>query len=343
MSVRLLWTRIERFVRSRLPFAIFLFLVAPWFLVTAPGCGDDSEGTVNDETSPRADHAVLVEIPLEGSLQNPVASPDGSSILVTMWRRRYNEGAADLYVFDVGTGQARALVSDGGANVNLPGSVWDAATGRIVFSSDREPHDEIYVIDAAGATGDEQQVTDRSDRVAYEPSLSPDGTWVVFESHPLDVETHGVITKCLVESPDAYVELTGPEDDCRQPNWSPAGDRIVYQKQTDGQWDLWLTDPDGSFQQQLTSGPGDKTDASFSPNGNWVVYSSSEGDLEFANIFIIPVEGGRSRQVTHYSGYDGAPTWTGQGTILFESCPGDPDNSKGTKIWSIAVPADVTD
>ncbi len=326
----------------RKPGRLFMPLVVALVASTISACGDDEEGKPNNEVSPRPDHAVRLEISLDGSLQNPAQGPNGTVVL-TRWRNRYNEGAADIYLFDPTSNTATALVSDGWANVNLPGSIWDEASNRIAFSSDREPHDEIYLIAADGSPGDEVRVTDRSDRVAYEPSFSPQGDWVVFESHPIDVEDQGVITTYELESESNYVELTDAQDDCRQPNWSPAGDLILYQKRTDGRWDIWVTDPDGTSQHQLTSGEGDKTDASFSPNGNWVVYSSTEGGLEFANIFVIPVEGGQARRITNYEGYDGAPSWIPGGTILFESCPGDPDESSGTKIWSISLPSDITD
>lgn len=60
----------------------------------------------------------------------------------------------------------RTLVSDGSGNVNLPGSSWNSATHEIVFSSSREPHDEIFVIDENGNPGDETKITERENEVA---------------------------------------------------------------------------------------------------------------------------------------------------------------------------------
>ncbi|MFH2008602.1 MAG: hypothetical protein ABI333_18590 [bacterium] len=97
-------------------------------------------------------------------------------------------------------------------------------------------------------------------------------------------------------------------------------------------------DPDGAGQTQVTSGVGDKTDASFSPDGRHIVYSSSAG-LAYANIFVISVDGGSPVRVTDYDGYDGAPSWSTPGRIVFESFPGDPDDSAGTTLWVIDAPA----
>jgi TolB protein len=286
----------------------------------------------------RPDGAQKINISHDGSLQNPAWSPDGSRILFTGFRSGYNEEPADLFIITLADASLKTLVADGSGNVNLPGSSW--IEDKIVFSSTREPHDEIYIIDEGGKPGDEVRVTDRSDKVAYEPSLSPDGQWVVFESHLLDVEGDGVITKCKVDGTGSYQELTDAGDDCRQPNWSPAGDMILYQKFSGGQWNIWVMGTDGANKRQVTSGAGDKTDASFSPDGTWIVYSADAEDLEFANLHIIPTAGGSPVRVTNYSqGYDGAPSWSPDGTtIAFESCAGDPDESAGTEIWVIPVP-----
>jgi len=290
----------------------------------------------------REDCAWQVGVSESGSIQNPAWSPDGTEILFTRFRSGYNKEPADLLIIDLATSSIRTLVSDGSGNINLPGSSWNPITHKIVFASTRDPHDEIYTIDDTGKTGDEIRITDRSSEVAYEPSFSPDGQWVVFESHQLDVEGYGVITKYKVDGSQPYQPLTDEKDDCRQPNWSPAGNLILYQKFFEDQWDIWTMNIDGSGKKRVTSGNEDKTDASFSPDGKWIVYSSDEGDLEFANLFIIPVSGGESRRVTQYSnGYDGAPSWSPDGTkIAFESSQGDPDESEGTSLWIIDVPKD---
>ncbi len=288
----------------------------------------------------RQDGARRVNIPVDGSLQNPVWSPDSNSLLFTRFRDGYNAEPADLFVVDLGSSSTRVLISDGSGNVNLPGSSWNPLTRRIVFSSSREPHDEIYLLDDYGSPGDEVKITDRTNRVAYEPSLSPDGQWIVFESHKLDAEDNGTIVKYKIDGTMPYQNLTNSDEDCRQPNWSPTGDKILYQKLSAGQWDIWIMNNDGANRQRVTSGSGDKTDVSFSPDGQWIVYSSNQFGLEFSNLFIIPVSRGNAVRITRYEGYDGAPSWSPDGKkIAFESYPGDPDNSSGTMLWIIDVPA----
>lgn len=162
---------------------------------------------------------------------------------------------------------------------------------------------------------------------------------MVFESHVLDEEDNGILTKFRVDGQGDYVVLTDADDDCRQPNWAPAGNRILFQQFDGSQWDIFVMNDDGTGVEQVTDGPGDKTDASFSPDGDWIVYSSDEGELDLANIFVIPVTGGDSVQVTDWDGYDGAPSWSSDGSqIAFESYPGDPDECPGTTLWIIDAP-----
>jgi TolB protein len=315
-----------------------------WFLpcllicasILAAGCQEDGEERSTDGMQ-RYDSAMPLTIALDGSLQNGAWSPEAGSIVFTRFRDGYNQGPADIYTYTPESEMLHLLVSDGSANVNLPGSSWSRVAEAIVFSSSRGRHDEIYFIDDAGSPGDEEAITGRDNYMAYEPSFSPDGQWVVFESHPVDVETQGVITKYRLDHTVAYQALTDPAEDCRQPNWSPMGDMISYQRLAGGQWDIWVMNADGTGKRQVTTGPGDKTDASFSPDGQWIIYSSDQ-DIEYANLFVIPAQGGETIRVTDYDGYDGAPSWGSDGRIVFESYAGDPDDSAGTTLWVIDAP-----
>jgi TolB protein len=139
--------------------------------------------------------------------------------------------------------------------------------------------------------------------------------------------------KYKLDNSITYQALTNADDDCRQPNWSPSGNYILFQKHEHRKWDIWLMKPDGSNRRMITSGEGDKTDACFTNDGEFIIYSC-DSDLEFANIYKVSVEGGSPERLTHYEGYDGAPSISSDvSKLVFESYGGDPDDSDGTSLW----------
>ncbi len=283
--------------------------------------------------TPREDGAQIIEIDAGGSLQNACWSPDGARLLFTIWQGGYNRGAAAVAVVDAGGGEPEVLTSGDGVHVNLPGACWvgDAA----VYSSDESDRDEIIVRDMAA--GVERQITDRSGLVAYEPTLSPDGAWVAFESHVDEEDSPGEIWKIRVDGTDP-VQLTAGGDD-REPNWSPTGDRIVFQRLLDGDWDIWTIDADGGDPVNVTDATSEDTDPSWSPDGGRILYSSDRGELDLASLFVIDADGGTPTRVTRADRYDGAPSWSPDGlTLAFESADGDPDRRGETTLWTIPAP-----
>jgi TolB protein len=273
-----------------------------------------------DRQGPRGDGAVEIPITLDGSLQNAAWSPDGAQIVFTRFRKGYNKAPGDIFIVDLKTGTSRALIDDGANNVSQPGSTWNARTGNIIFSSDRRnDHDEIYVSRDKGGIDGLRHLTSSEKNVGYEPSFSPDGNSFAYEMHLVDEERNGRIVIQKMGSPD-LAAITSANEDCRQPNWSPRGDLIVYQKRENDQWDLWTYEISSKQHRKLTSGAGDKTDATFSPDGSFVVYSADSSDSPYANLYTIPVLGGRPVQITTAGVYDGAPSWSPDGkSIVFET------------------------
>lgn len=122
---------------------------------------------------------------------------------------------------------------------------------------------------------------------------------------------------------------------------APRGDRILFQRRLadEDDWDLYVMTPDGDDLEAVTSGPAGDTDASWSPDGESIVYSSDYGELETPSLFLISTAGGDPVRLTCATGqYDGAPSWSPDGaTVAFESGLGDEDEP--TTLWLIAVPA----
>ena len=83
------------------------------------------------------------------------------------------------------------------------------------------------------------------------------------------------------------------------PAISPEGRSIVFQSTRTGAQHLWRMDLDGSNQVQLTNGYAERN-ATFSPDGKWVYYNSSENGF----LWKIAVSGGAPIQLTNeYAAY----------------------------------------
>jgi len=326
----------------------------------------------------RSDGALRLTWPSDGaSDQNPAFSPDGTRLVFTRFANGYNVGPAGLFLLDLHNGQVMRLTPpEDQDNVNLPGSAWVTLTpseqgsrgaevqgsegvgrnspqhpgssapalnrGRIVFASDRADADDLWRIAPDGS--DFRRITTHTGLPWYiEPSWSPDGQWIVFEvSRPGPSEDGrvGEIWKVRADG-TGLTQLTGaPDFDDRQPNWSPTGDRIVFQRRSlpDGQWDIYTIAPNGTDLRNVTNDPtADDTDASWSPNGRFIVYSSDHGGLPVPNLFVIPAAGGEPIRVTYSDvAADGAPSWSPDGTwIAFESH--DAGDAPAT-LWRIQSP-----
>lgn len=68
--------------------------------------------------------------------------------------------------------------------------------------------------------------------------------------------------------------LTPTDEPARNPRYSPDGGSLVYQRETAGQWDLWLFEPANGISRQLTGPPYNELDPDFTPDGKVVIFSS---------------------------------------------------------------------
>jgi TolB protein len=313
--------------------------------------------TAADAQTPggRSDGAELLYAPARpASAQNAAFSPDGDTILFTQFHRGYNRGPAGLFRLVPGSGAPARILDEPGADaVNLPGAAWNGRTRRITFASDRRaPRLDMWTMDPDG--GPPFRVTNvaaRGGRWAFiEPTFSPDGDWIVFEAgiqRANEDNEEKSIFKVRADGRDMTFLTDGPRGgtDDRLPNWSPAGDRILFQRRRPpgDDWDLYTMAADGTDLRRVTDAPSSDTDASWSPDGRWIVYSTNYGGLSQPNIFVVSAEGGEPIRVTYNeASEDGAPSWSPDGRwIAFESHV-DPRETSPSALWRIAAPAGTT-
>jgi Tol biopolymer transport system component len=113
----------------------------------------------------------------------------------------------------------------------------------------------------------------------------------------------------------------------------PTGDKILYSStQLEGaacptppdrsqgyawglfDYSIFTADADGSNIRRLTDAPGYNAEATISPDGSTIVFTSTrDGDLE---IYAMDADGSNVRRLTHSPGYDGGPFFSPDGTKI---------------------------
>jgi Tol biopolymer transport system component len=185
----------------------------------------------------------------------------------------------------------------------------DAQTLRIVFYSDRDGDDDIYIMDSDGSFV--SQLTNEPGR-DYEPATGPASDRILFASQREGGDSSHLYAMSVDGSDPRQLTFGGPAspdqrfDDYGE--WSPDGRSIVFQRSTIPEGgtpfaDIWLLDPERGDEQPLTDTPEfwDST-PSFSADGESVLFESNRsGDFE---IYRMPIDGSEAVAVTQTPGID---------------------------------------
>jgi TolB protein len=96
----------------------------------------------------------------------------------------------------------------------------------------------------------------------------------------------------------------------------PRGDKYVWPIYPD--FDIFVADLEGNITQRLTDGEGYDAEATVSPTGDKIVFTSTRsGDLE---LYTMNIDGSDVKQVTNELGYDGGAFFSPDGTkLIFRS------------------------
>jgi TolB protein len=175
-------------------------------------------------------------------------------------------------------------------------------TAKLAGSSTRD----IYVINSDG-TGLMQLTSGEGDN-AY-AAFSPNGTKIVFTS-----DRTGVRQVWLMHADGSHQrQLTfDPQPKDQVPDWSPDGSKIAYVADTHGiadvvnpSWgDIWVMNPAGHDQRQLTSGAAWYGTA-WSPDGTRIATM----DMPSRTIYTIDASNGGDAQAVHPGGLQFVAGW----------------------------------
>lgn len=113
-----------------------------------------------------------------------------------------------------------------------------------------------------------------------------------------------------------YASTRSGSDDCPPDPEKRADGKYVWPIYPD--FDIYIADLNGNIVDTIVSGPGYDAEATVSPNGDKVVFTSDRsGDLE---LYTCNIDGSNQQQITFELGYDGGAFFSPDGTkLIFRS------------------------
>jgi Tol biopolymer transport system component len=207
-------------------------------------------------------------------------------------------------------------ISNSRANDHNP--AWSPDGTQIIFQTDRDGNDEIYMMQQDGRMQTRLTTHSADDRF---PNWSPDGKKIVFASkrdgnweiYTMDLDGTNIQRRTNNENEDAY------------PDWSPDGKKIAFASTRDNNWEIYTIDAEGSGTEEgltrlTTSDTYDDTHPTWSGNSTRIIFASSLEDLSLKESRIVEIRASNGAKIRDWqkttSGLYEAPSWSPDGEYL---------------------------
>ena len=173
------------------------------------------------------------------------------------------------------------------------------------------------------------------DQDGESPVLSPDNSLMVYTF--FDSARNGFVLRLtnvrgdprprdlIKGEPAGYVLSKG---------WTPDGKQVlIAEEANDKIWRIALVPVADGTRRILKSLKWGRPDASISPDGRWIAYSTPADGKPNSDIFVLAADGSREAVVVQHPADDGGMVWSSDGSyILFTS-----DRTGSPSLWSVAV------
>jgi TolB protein len=177
-------------------------------------------------------------------------------------------------------------------------------TSKIVFISNRDGNDELYMMDYDGRN--QTRLTFNTIR-DYMPAWAADGKNLAFTSYRKNKASliilnpfEGKITEVISKGTNFA------------PSFSPDGKKLAFcSTSDDGNPEIYVAASDGKNVRQLTFNKAIDTAPSWSPTSREIAFTSDRGGTP--QLYIMDAEGSNVRRISFGGGYHDAPAWSPTG------------------------------
>lgn len=177
-------------------------------------------------------------------------------------------------------------------------------TSKIVFCSNRDGNDELYMMDYDGHNQTRLTFSRNTD---YMPAWSADGRKIAYTSYVGDRAILYILEVYEGERHEVYSRGTS-----FAPNFSPDGKKLVFCSQEEGgNSEIYVATSEGKNVRRLTFNKSIDTAPYWSPTSRQIAFTSDRGGTP--QIYVMDAEGSNVTRVSFGGTYHDAPTWSSQG------------------------------
>ncbi len=99
--------------------------------------------------------------------------------------------------------------------------------------------------------------------------------------------------------------------------------------------DIWTTDLSGNSLKRITSTPAVESNPHFSPDGNWIAFTSNRSGSNA--VYIVPKEGGTPKRLTWHPSSSQARGWTPDGKRVLYASSRETAPTSTNRLWTVSV------
>jgi len=228
----------------------------------------------------------------------PSLSPDGTSVVYAQYRE---DNVYEIYELNLADGKANRL-TDRLGNLNSPEISPNGKSIVFKLATVTSNQDQIWLMDRDG--GNPRRIFDGT---GWDPTWSPDGTQILFAS-----DMDGTNQLYIMNQDGTGLKKVSNLPSLRgRSDWSRDNRIVTYSGET---WkhELFMMGIDGMDQHQISPQGGNSQGPSFSPDGQWVVFTAyfdHPNDINGCEIYSIRLDGSGLQRLTNNEYCDYQPRW----------------------------------